>query len=65
MMMEDQETSSEAYSLGDLRIAADKAIEAGSTTATVDARALLALCRSEVWAHGEVHRIMAATKPES
>ena len=39
--------SGQSFSLGDLRIAAERAIAAGEVTVSVDAAALLALCRSE------------------
>lgn len=46
--------STNSYSLGNLRVAAEEAIAAGQSTVTVDAATLLALCRSEAWAHREV-----------
>ncbi len=42
------------YSLGDLRLAAEHAVAAGDDCVSVDAKALLALCRSEAWAHSAV-----------
>ena len=41
----------ETHSLGDLRLAAERAVTAGEVLVSVNAKALLALCRSESWAH--------------
>jgi hypothetical protein len=55
-----QTTGTESHSMGDLRAAAHRAIDAGEVTVIVDAKALLALCESELWAHRQMMRLICA-----
>lgn len=56
-MPETTRTGTESYSLGDLHIAAQRAIDVGESMVSVDAKALLALCESEIWAHRQMMRL--------